>query len=74
MRWCICCCLRCTGSGLAPSARLAALRAIEPAARATAESGDVYPLLTLRMGLGARQAMIDAAREFEREFAADRWA
>ena len=50
------------------------MSAIEPAAWATAESGDVYPLLTLRMGLGVHQAMIDAAREFEREFAADRRA
>ena len=50
------------------------MSAIEPAAWATAEPGDVYPLLTLRMGLGVRQAMIDAAREFEREFAADRRA
>jgi DNA-binding PadR family transcriptional regulator len=52
--------------------RLTALREIEPAARATADNGNVYPLLTLRMGMAFHQAMIDAAGDFERELLAAR--
>ena len=50
--------------------RVAALRAIEPAARTTAESGNAYPLLTLRMGIAVHQVMVEVAREFEGEFPA----
>jgi DNA-binding PadR family transcriptional regulator len=45
--------------------RVAALREIEPAARLGEEQGNAYPLLTLRMGIGVHQAMVDVCREFE---------
>jgi DNA-binding PadR family transcriptional regulator len=49
--------------------RVAALSEIEPAARHGEEQGNVYPLLTLRMGIAVHQAMIDVCREFERKLA-----
>ena len=50
--------------------RLTTLRQVEPTARAAALDGNVYPLLTLRMGIAFHQAMIDTCEEFEREFTA----
>ena len=50
--------------------RLTTLRQVEPTARAAALDGNVYPLLTLRMGIAFHQAMIDTCEEFEREFPA----
>jgi DNA-binding PadR family transcriptional regulator len=49
--------------------RIAALRAIEPAARSGEEQGNAYPLLTLQMGIAFHQSMIDVCREFERKLA-----
>lgn len=46
--------------------RVATLREIEPVAEAVSEQGDLYPMLTLRMGLAVHQAMIDACDEFAR--------
>jgi len=46
--------------------RIAALRAIEPAASRAEDEGNVYPLLTLRMGIGFHQAIIDVCADFER--------
>src|SRR5215472_5179582 len=48
--------------------RLATLRAIEPAAIAAEGEGNLYPLVTLRMGVGFHQAMIDVCQDFERKF------
>jgi len=45
--------------------RVATLRAIEPTAKAIEEEGNVYPLLTLRMGIAHHQAMIDVCQDFE---------
>jgi PadR family transcriptional regulator AphA len=45
--------------------RLAAFRAIEPAADASREKGDIYPLLTLHLGIGFHQAIIDVCQDFE---------
>lgn len=45
--------------------RVEALRAIEPAASRAGEEGNVYPLLTLQMGVGVHQAMIDVCQAFE---------
>lgn len=42
------------------------LRAIEPAATRTEEEGNAYPLLTLQMGIGFHQAIIDVCERFER--------
>jgi DNA-binding PadR family transcriptional regulator len=50
--------------------RLATLVTIEPAATAAEEEGNLYPLLTLRMGIGYHQAMIDVCKEFERKLQA----
>jgi DNA-binding PadR family transcriptional regulator len=47
--------------------RVAILRGIEPAARVGADEGDVYPLLTLRMGIAYHQALVDVCDEFEAE-------
>jgi DNA-binding PadR family transcriptional regulator len=44
--------------------RVTTLREIEPAARVSADEGDVYPLLTLRMGIAFHQAMVDVCDEF----------
>lgn len=44
--------------------RVAHLNAIEPAAEVAADDGDLYPLLTLRMGIAYHQAMIDVCNEF----------
>jgi PadR family transcriptional regulator AphA len=46
--------------------RLAAFRAIEPSADASREKGDVYPLLTLHLGIAFHQAIIDVCQDFER--------
>ena len=40
------------------------LRAIEPAATRAGEEGNVYPLLTLQMGIGFHQAIIDVCERF----------
>ena len=47
--------------------RVATLRSIEPVAASTEEVGNVYPMLTLRMGIAFHQAMLDACREFEQK-------
>jgi DNA-binding PadR family transcriptional regulator len=52
--------------------RVATLRAIEPTARAAEDQGNVYPMLTLRMGIAYHQAMIDVCRDFEPRFPAVR--
>lgn len=44
--------------------RIATLRAIEPIATAAEEDGNVYPLLTLRMGLAYHQAVVDVCQDF----------
>lgn len=46
-------------------ARVAELRAIEPAAEARERKGDPFPLLTLQMGIVFHQAMLDACLQFE---------
>jgi DNA-binding PadR family transcriptional regulator len=46
--------------------RIATLRAIEPTATAAQENGNVYPMLTLRMGLAYHQAMVDVCQDFAR--------
>jgi hypothetical protein len=51
---------------------VAALRAIEPAASVTEKEGNVYPLLTLQMGIGFHQAMIEVCNDFERKFSRSR--
>ena len=50
--------------------RLTTLRQVEPTARAVALEGNMYPLLTLRMGIAVHQAMIDTCEEFGHEFPA----
>jgi PadR family transcriptional regulator, regulatory protein AphA len=45
--------------------RVSALRRIEPAARVAEQQGSAYPLLTLQIGIGFHQAMIDVCTEFE---------
>jgi hypothetical protein len=45
--------------------RIAALRAIEPLAGRAEDDGNAYPLLTLQMGIGFHQAIIDVCRDFE---------
>lgn len=50
--------------------RLATLAAIEPAATAAEQEGNLYPLVTLRMGIAYHQAMIDVCQDFERELRA----
>jgi PadR family transcriptional regulator AphA len=45
--------------------RAQTLRELEPVAKLAAEEdGDLYPLLTLRMGINFHQAMVDACDEF----------
>jgi PadR family transcriptional regulator AphA len=50
--------------------RVAALRDIEPAADVAKANGNLYPLLTLHMGIAFHQAMIDVCLNFERELQA----
>jgi DNA-binding PadR family transcriptional regulator len=47
--------------------RLAALREIAPAAEAAKEGGNLYPLLTLQMGIAFHQAMIEVCLNFTNE-------
>jgi PadR family transcriptional regulator AphA len=45
--------------------RAQTLRELEPVAKLAAdEEGDIYPLLTLRIGINFHQAMVDACDEF----------
>ena len=44
--------------------RAATLREIEPVAQTGAEEGDIYPLLTLRMGIAFHEAMVRVLDEF----------
>jgi PadR family transcriptional regulator, regulatory protein AphA len=46
--------------------RVAALRAIAPAAQLLEDDGNAHPLLTLRIGIAYHQAMIDQCEEFGR--------
>jgi DNA-binding PadR family transcriptional regulator len=46
------------------SERVAQLQCIEPDAEVARASGNVYPLLTLRMGIAYHQAMIDVCDDF----------
>jgi hypothetical protein len=52
--------------------RVAMLRAIEPVAKAAENEGNVYPLLTLDLGLAYHNAIIDVCAEFERRWAHER--
>ena len=52
--------------------RVRTLRAIEPAAKAAETEGNVYPGLTLQLGIAYHQAIIDVCAEFERRSAASR--
>src|SRR6516225_11560650 len=52
--------------------RVRTLRAIEPAAKAAEAHGNLYPGLTLRLGIAYHQAIIDVCADFERHFAASR--
>jgi hypothetical protein len=54
----------------APIRRNAAAAAGSGRKKTVAFDGNVYPLLTLRMGIAFHQAMIDTCEEFEREFPA----
>lgn len=45
--------------------RVATLRAIEPVAAVAAAEGNVFPRLTLRLGLAYHQAIIDVCDDFE---------
>jgi PadR family transcriptional regulator AphA len=45
--------------------RLTAFRAIGPSAGASGEESDVYPLLTLHLGIGVHQAIVDVCQDFE---------
>ncbi len=47
--------------------RVATLRALELTASRAEEEGNAYPLLTLQMGIGFHQAIIDVCRDFERK-------
>ena len=46
--------------------RVAVLRAIQPEADASERQGNVYPPLTLDLGIAFHQAMIDVCERFER--------
>src|SRR6516162_8084704 len=50
--------------------RVRTLRAIEPAAKAAEAEGNLYPGLTLQLGIAYHQAIIDVCADFERHFAA----
>src|SRR5215470_15742809 len=52
--------------------RVRTLRAIEPAANAAEAQGNLYPGLTLRLGIAYHQAIIDVCADFERRSAASR--
>jgi PadR family transcriptional regulator, regulatory protein AphA len=52
--------------------RIATLRAIEPIATAAEEDGNIYPLLTLRLGLAYHWAMVDVCQDFARKLRASR--
>jgi DNA-binding PadR family transcriptional regulator len=45
--------------------RVGTLRGIEPVARIIEDEGNMYPLLTLHMGISYHQAMINVCDEFE---------
>lgn len=46
--------------------RVRTLRAIEPAAKAAEAGGNLYPNLTLQLGIAYHQAIIDVCADFER--------
>ena len=48
--------------------RLAMLRAIQPEAEAAERQGQVYPPLTLELGIAFHQAMVDVCERFERRW------
>ena len=48
--------------------RLATFRSIAVEAEGVAQQGNVYPLLTLRMGIAFHQAIIDVCSDFGRKF------
>jgi DNA-binding PadR family transcriptional regulator len=50
--------------------RVRTLRAIEPAAKAAEAKGNLYPGLTLQLGIAYHQAIIDVCADFERHSAA----
>ena len=52
--------------------RVRTLRAIEPAAKAAEAKGNLYPGLTLQLGIAYHQAITDVCADFERHFAASR--
>jgi len=52
--------------------RVRTLRAIEPAAKAAEAEGNLYPGLTLQLGIAYHQAIIDVCAEFERRSTAAR--
>jgi DNA-binding PadR family transcriptional regulator len=52
--------------------RVRTLRAIEPAAKTAEAEGNLYPGLTLQLGIAYHQAIIDVCAEFERRSAASR--
>ena len=45
--------------------RVAMLRSIEPAAHSSEQQGNIYPMLTLRMGIVFHQAMLGVCGDFE---------
>jgi PadR family transcriptional regulator, regulatory protein AphA len=45
--------------------RVATLQAIRPQSAARADERDVYPLLTLELGVAVHQAMVDVCKRFE---------
>jgi DNA-binding PadR family transcriptional regulator len=47
--------------------QIATLRAVEPTANLAEEQGNIYPLLTLQMGIGYHQAMLDVCQDFEQK-------
>ena len=52
--------------------RVATLRSIEPAALTSEQAGNIYPMLTLRMGIAFHQAALDVCTKFEQKFFATR--
>jgi hypothetical protein len=53
--------------------RVGILRAIEPIAKAAEDEGNVYPHLTLDLGLAYHHAIIDVCAEFERRWVDERF-